>query len=95
MGKQKLGKFYIDKKAVVDRFGSLKECINQCGLNWKKVCYGVDNIKHFNNLPKEYILERDITPKIYSELKVEFVSSKKEATHILKNYKGGVICKRI
>lgn len=96
MGKQKLGKYYIDKEKAVADFGSMQECINQYGgLNWKKACYGVDDIKYFYNLPKEYILERDTTPKIYADIKVEFVSSKKEATHILKNYKGGVICKRI
>lgn len=95
MAKTKLGKYYIDKEKAVADFGSMQECINKYGLNWKKACYGVDNIKHFNKLPKEYILERDTTPKIYADIKVEFVSSKKEATHIIKDYKGGVICKRL
>lgn len=95
MGKQKLGKYYLNKEKIIADFGSMQECINQYGLNWKKACYGVDNLECFNDLPKKYILERKTTPKIYSEVKAKFVKSKSEATHILKDYKGGIVCKRI
>lgn len=94
MKKQKLGKYYIDKEKVVADFGNLQSCINTHKLNWKKMCYGADSLEVFGSLPKEYILERDATPKIYSEIPVILVQKKSDATHILKNKKGWVkICK--
>lgn len=95
MAKTKLGKYYINKEKVIADFGSIKAIIEKFGLNWKKTTYGVENIKCFKNLPREYILERDATPRIFIKKQVEFVKSEKEATHILKDYKGGIICKRI
>lgn len=95
MGKTKLRKYYLNKEKAIADFGSVGAVIEKFGLNWKKTNYGVDNIKLFKKLPKEYILERDTTPKIFIQTKVNFVSSKKEATHILKDYKGGIICKRV
>lgn len=95
MAKTKLRKYYLNKEKAIEDFGSVGAVIKEFELNWKKTLYGVDNIKHFNGLSREYILERDTTPQIFVETKVDFVDSKEKATHILKDYKGGVICKRV
>lgn len=95
MTEKKLGKYYIDKSKVIEDFKSLKAFAEQYKVNKRQLHYGLDNLEAMQNVPSEYILERDFTPKIYSEIDIDFVTKKEKATHILKNQKGRLLCKKV
>lgn len=93
--KEELRKYFLNKNLVKKDFKTMTACIAKFGLNWRSAKYGANDLACFKDLPKKYIQERDMTPRIFVEKEVILVDSKSKATHILKNDRGGIRCKKL